>query len=241
MSDFVNNLFGWEVSDPDLVDDTVWQEVYETYVNDPSMKEWFKQNNPNAYQSVTARMLEAVRHDYWTPSEDVIESLAKEYEESVAENGASCCHHTCGNPLLYEFVSGKVSVPGYSEQIEAATKAETLETTEKTQSSSSGSHHSHNTGNATVKASSSSNQTSQDSNGGYGTDTSKPDPEVQKSSDTDYVEGYEMQKDSTEEPDNSGFSFSGSDIFGILVVVVAAGGIYLGMIEMIYPHSAVFF
>jgi len=229
MSDFVNNLFGWEVSDPDLVDDTVWQEVYETYVNDPSMKEWFKQNNPNAYQSVTARMLEAVRHDYWTPSEDVIESLAKEYEESVAENGASCCHHTCGNPLLYEFVSGKVSVPGYSEQIEAATKAETLETTEKTQSSSSGSHHSHNTGNATVKASSSSNQTSQDSNGGYGTDTSKPDPEVQKSSDTDYVEGYEMQKDSTEEPDNSGFSFSGSDIFGILVVVVAAGGIYLGM------------
>ena len=231
MSDFVNNLFGWEVSDPDLVDDTVWQEVYETYVNDPSMKEWFKQNNPNAYQSVTARMLEAVRHDYWTPSEDVIESIAKEYEESVAENGASCCHHTCGNPLLHEFVSGTVSVPGYSEQIEAATKTKTLETTEKTQSSSSNSHHNHNIGNATVasKTSSSSNQTSQDSNGGYGTDTSEPDPGTQKSSDTDYVEGYEMQRDSTEEPNNSEFSFSGSDIFGILFVVVAAGGIYLGM------------
>lgn len=231
MSEFVDNLFGWEVSDPDLVDDTVWQDVYETYVNDPSMKEWFKQNNPSAYQSVTARMLEAVRHDYWTPSDDVIESLAKEYEESVAENGASCCHHTCGNPLLHEFVSGKVSVPGYSEQIEAATKAETLETTEKTQSSSSGSHHDHNTGNATVvpKTSSSSNQTSQESDGGYGTDTSEPDPGVQKSSDTDYVEGYEMQKDSAEEPDNSGFSFSGSDVIGILFVVVVAGGIYLGM------------
>ncbi|AKB53516.1 CobN-like chelatase BtuS for metalloporphyrine salvage [Methanosarcina barkeri 227] len=231
MSEFVDNLFGWEVSDPDLVDDTVWQEVYETYVNDPSMKEWFKQNNPSAYQSVTARMLEAVRHDYWAPSDDVIESLAKEYEESVAENGASCCHHTCGNPLLHEFVSGKVSVPGYSEQIEAATKAETLETTEETQSSSSGSHHDHNTGNATVvpKASSSSNQTSQESDGGYGTDTSEPDPGVQKSSDTDYVEGYEMQKDSAEEPENSGFSFSGSDVIGILFVVVVAGGIYLGM------------
>ncbi|WP_292373804.1 cobaltochelatase subunit CobN [Methanosarcina sp. UBA411] len=231
MSDFVNNLFGWEVSDSDLVDDTVWQEVYETYVNDPSMKEWFKQNNPNAYQSVTARMLEAVRHDYWTPSEDVIESLAKEYEESVAENGVSCCHHTCGNLLLHEFVSGTVSVPGYSEKIEAATKTKTLETTEKTQSSSSDSHHDHNTGNATVvpKTSSSSNQTSQDSNGGYGTDTSEPDPGTQKSLDTDYVEGYEMQRDSSEEPDNSGFSFSGSDIFGIFFVVVAAGGIYIGM------------
>lgn len=230
MSDFVNNLFGWEVSDPELVDDTVWQDVYETYVNDPSMKEWFKKNNPNAYQSVTARMLEAVRHDYWKPSEDVVENLAKEYEESVAENGVSCCHHTCGNPLLHEFVSGTVSVPGYAEQIETATKAKDLETTEETQSSS-GSHHDHNTGNATLvpKTSSSSNQTSQDSSGGYGTDTSKPEPEVKKSADTDYVEGYEMQKDSAEEPENNGVSFSGSDIFGILFVVVAAGGIYLGI------------
>lgn len=230
MSDFVNNLFGWEVSDPDLVDDTVWQDVYETYVNDPAMKEWFKKNNPNAYQSVTARMLEAVRHDYWKPSEDVVENLAKEYEESVAENGVSCCHHTCGNPLLNEFVSGTVSVPGYAEQIETATKAKDLETTEETQSSS-GSHHDHNTGNATIvpKTSSSSNQTSQDSTGGYGTDTSKPEPEVKKSTDTDYVEGYEMQKDSAEEPENNGVSFSGSDIFGILFVVVAAGGIYLGI------------
>jgi len=230
MSDFVNNLFGWEVSDPELVDDTVWQDVYETYVNDLSMKEWFKKNNPNAYQSVTARMLEAVRHDYWKPSEDVVENLAKEYEESVAENGVSCCHHTCGNPLLNEFVSGTVSVPGYAEQIETATKAKDLETTEETQSSS-GSHHDHNTGNATVvpKTSSSGNQTSQDSSGGYGTETSKPEPEVKKSADTDYVEGYEMQKDSAEEPENNGVSFSGSDIFGILFVVVAAGGIYLGI------------
>jgi len=244
MSDFVNNLFGWEVSAPDLVDDTVWQNVYETYVNDPSMREWFKQNNPDAYQSVTARMLEAVRHNYWTPSEDVIESLATEYEQSVAENGASCCHHTCGNPLLHEFVSGTVSVPGYAEQIEAATKAETLETAEEAQSSGgSSSHHSHSTGNATVvskdntssnqtskatSGESDSNKTSQDSDAGYGTDSSEPAPEIQKSADSNYVEGYEMQKDSAEEPDNSGFSFSGSDIFGILFVVVAVGGIYLG-------------
>lgn len=238
MSDFVNNLFGWEVSAPDLVDDTVWQEVYETYANDPSMREWFKQNNPNAYQSLTARMLEAVRHDYWTPSEDVIESLATEYEQSVAENGASCCHHTCGNPLLHEFVSGTVSVPGYSEQMEAATKAETLETTEEIQSSSS----SHSTGNAVVSkgsassnqtskatsGESASNQTSQDSDAGYGTDSSEAAPDIQKSADSNYVEGYEMENGSTEKADTSGVSFSGSDIFGILFVVVAVGGIYLG-------------
>ncbi|MFZ2498487.1 cobaltochelatase subunit CobN [Methanosarcina sp.] len=241
MSEFVDNLFGWEVSDPELVDDTVWQEVYKTYVNDPAMREWFKQNSPSAYQSITGRMLEAVRHDYWAPSDDVIESLATEYEQSVAESGASCCHHTCGNPLLNEFVSGMVSVPGYSEQMEAATKAKAQENTENTQGSSS--HSSKSTGNATVVSKdntssnqtskpiseeSDNNQTSQDSGAGYGTDSSKPAPDIQKSADSNYVEGYEMESSSAEKADNSGFSFSGSDIFGILFVVAAVGGIYLG-------------
>lgn len=71
-------------------------------------------------------------------------------------------------------------------------------------------------------------QTSRDSKAGYGTDSSEPAPEIQKSADPDYVEGYEMQKDSAKEPDNNGVSFSGSDVFGILFVVAAAGGIYLG-------------
>jgi len=228
MSEFVNNLFGWEVSDPDLVDDTVWEHVYETYVNDPSMKDWFRQNNPDAYQSITARMLEAVRHGYWTPSEEIIESLATAYEESVAENGATCCHHTCGNPLLDKFVSGIASVPGYSEQLEAATQAKTQETIEETQSSSS-SHSSHSTGNATVvsKESKLSNQTTQDSEAGYGMD-SPESSSPEKSADSNYVEGYEMQRDPVEE-ESGGMSFSGSDIVGVLFVVVAVGGIYLGM------------
>ena len=235
MSEFVNNLFGWEVSDPDLVDDSVWEQTYETYVNNPSMKEWFKQNNPDAYQSLTARMLEAVRHEYWKPSDEVIESLAKEYEESVAENGASCCHHTCGNPLLHEFVSGMVSVPGYAEQLKAATQAETQEAPDEAQSSSSSSK-GHQTSvaeklNQTAKAnseSSESNQTVQDSDAGYGLDSSKPAPEVRNAADPDYVEGYEMQKDPVEEAENGGMSFSGSDIVGVLFVLLATGGIYLG-------------
>lgn len=234
MSEFVDNLFGWEVSSPDLVDDTVWQQVYETYANDPSMREWFKQNNPDAYQSITARMLEAVRHDYWAPSEEVIESLATEYEESVAENGASCCHHTCGNPLLHEFVSGMVSVPGYTEQIKAATQVEP-EITESQSSSSSSKGHQTSVAeklNQTSSASSESkesNQTAQDSNAGYGMDSPEPAPEVRQSSESDYVEGYEMQKETpVKEEESGGLSFSGSDIFGVLFVVAAVGGIYLG-------------
>ena len=195
----MDNLFGWEVSDPDLVDDTVWQQVYETYANDPAMREWFKQNNPDAYQSITARMLEAVRHDYWAPSEEVIESLATAYEESVAENGAACCHHTCGNPLLHEFVNGMVSVPGYAEKIEAATKVD-KEITDTQSSSHSSKGRQTSVAeklNQTARSSSESqesNQTAKDSNTGYGIDSPEPASEVQQNSEYDYVEGYEMQK-----------------------------------------------
>ena len=42
MSEFLEQPFGWDVSDPDLVDDTVWEQVYETHANDASMKEWFQ-------------------------------------------------------------------------------------------------------------------------------------------------------------------------------------------------------
>jgi len=43
------------------------------------------------------------------------------------------------------------------------------------------------------------------------------------------VEGYEMQKEeNVKEEESGGISFSGSDIVGILFVVAAVGGIYLG-------------
>ncbi len=50
---------------------------------------------------------------------------------------------------------------------------------------------------------------------GYGTDSpnSASAPEIQKSADSDYVEGYEMQKESAEEKESGGMSFSGADIF----------------------------
>ena len=125
-----------------------------------------------------------------------------------------------------------VSVPGFSEAIENATQ-ESLEQEETEKQSSSGEKHSSggNKGSSTpvIRSAESSNQTVVESDAGYGIDSPEPAPEVSKSTaDPDYVEGYEMQKDSANEPEDNGFSFSGSDIFGILFVVAAIGGIYFG-------------
>ena len=117
MSDFLENLWGWEALNPDLISDDVWNQVYGTYVGDSELSDWLKDNNPYAYQSMTARMLDTALKGNWDASDEVLKSLATEYAESVVNDGVTCCHHTCGNPLLNEYVNGLVSVPGFSDAI----------------------------------------------------------------------------------------------------------------------------
>jgi cobaltochelatase CobN len=237
MSEFVDNLWGWEVSNPELVDDQMWENVYYRYVND-DMESFFNENNPGAYQSITGRMLEGVRKGYIDLPDDVVNDLVKEYIESVAENGATCCHHTCGNPLLDDFVQGNMGAAGlyqevmdqYDKKLADATKIPESQSnpTETTSTSSSRSSSSSNTGTelkVTESGSGSSNQTLMS---GAGMDMETPAEDAVKSTTDNYVEGYEMTKESTSAPESSSFSFTGSDIFASVFVLGMLGAIYVG-------------
>lgn len=235
MNAFIENMRVWEVATPDLVTENMWNEVYKTYFRDQydtGVAEHLKNTNPYAYQSIALNLIESVRRGDWNPPEEVLNELAREYAESVVEDGAACCHHTCGNPTLNSYVAGLVSVPGFSEAIEAATKqkfepSQELEPDGPEKRSGSG-----NKGSSTpvVRSAESSNQTVMEEDSGYGIDSPGPAPQVTKSAtDPNYVEGYEMTKESVEKEEGEGMSFSGADILGTLFVMVAAGGIYLGM------------
>ncbi len=115
MSHFVEYLWGWQVTTPDKVDAAKWQQSYEVYVEDKyglELKEFFDKASPWAYQSVTGRMLEAVRKGYWQADEKVTTKCAVDYAVSVVEKGVACCDHTCNNPLLNQMVVSIISLPG---------------------------------------------------------------------------------------------------------------------------------
>lgn len=115
LSNFVEYLWGWQVTTPDTVGQEKWRQVYEVYVEDRhgmELKEFFNQANPWAYQSLTARMLEAVRKGYWQAEDGVQQKLAVEYALNVVEKGVACCDHTCNNPLLNQMVVSLISLPG---------------------------------------------------------------------------------------------------------------------------------
>jgi cobaltochelatase CobN len=216
----------------------MWNEMYEVYIQDKydlGMKEFFNENNPWARQSMLARMLEAARKDYWDASDEVIQALTAEYAESVAENGVTCCHHTCGNPTLDEYVNGIMSVPGvvskeiaaeYNNQVYEATyrvtQTDTIitETTEKKRSSGS------NTGEAKIVESGSGNQTIE-STAGYGTDLQEESGLKSTQQQDNYVEGYEMTRE-TVDTESGSMTFSAVDLMGIIVALAVFGLIAYG-------------
>ena len=115
MADFAENLWGWQVTVRDAVDAAKWKQVFDVYVEDKygmDLKAFFNQHSPWAYQSMTARMLEAVRKGYWRADEQITRKLAAEYALNVVEKGVACCDHTCNNPMLNQMVAGIISLPG---------------------------------------------------------------------------------------------------------------------------------
>ncbi|MDN3515271.1 MAG: cobaltochelatase subunit CobN [Candidatus Brocadia sp.] len=115
MAEIVENMWGWQVTVPESMDAARWEQMFEVYVTDKygmDLEEFFKEKNPYAYQSITARMLETVRKGYWQPAEEILQTLAKDYAETVAEYGAACCEHTCNNPAFQQYTMDILNVPG---------------------------------------------------------------------------------------------------------------------------------
>jgi cobaltochelatase CobN len=107
MRAFVEYLWGWDATAPEVIDDAKWQETFDVYVQDKhklDMAEFFEQSSPFAYQDMTARMVETVRKGYWKADAATTKRLLEEYVESVNRHGVGCAEHTCGNPRLQKYV-----------------------------------------------------------------------------------------------------------------------------------------
>ncbi|MEA2045359.1 MAG: cobaltochelatase subunit CobN [Euryarchaeota archaeon] len=200
MDKFTEYLWGWDVTVPDLVTETMWNQAYDVYVNDKydmGLKEFFDANNPYAYQVMTARMLETSRKGYWHPTEEMEKKLAEEFERSEQEYGVACCHHTCGNPFLREYMQGIL------------TGTETTKSSSGKAKSEGSSRHPYRP--------SSSGVANQTRISGVGTSAERPAEATTAESAMDEVTGYVME---TLEKESAMPSVSGMPLMGILLVLI---------------------
>jgi cobaltochelatase CobN len=97
MLNTVNNFWGWQVMDRNVVRDDQWQEFHESYVKDRyklGMREWFEKSNPTALAQVAERMLEAIRKDYWKADEQTKRELVEVYQEVAAKHDVFSANET---------------------------------------------------------------------------------------------------------------------------------------------------
>ncbi|WP_158089159.1 cobaltochelatase subunit CobN [Cognaticolwellia mytili] len=85
----MDNFFGWQVVDPNLIRNDQWDEYLDIYVNDKlnlALDEWFKDINPAAFARMMERMLEAERKDYWQADPERLKQLVEQYIDVVNNN-----------------------------------------------------------------------------------------------------------------------------------------------------------
>lgn len=134
MVEFVEYLWGWDATVTDVIDDRMWQESFEVYVQDKhelDMDAFFDNNSPYAFQDMSARMIETIRKDYWQADQQTLTELLEALVDSVDQHGISCSDITCGNPRLLEYVlvEGEragldgVDLANFRQAVEAAIQA----------------------------------------------------------------------------------------------------------------------
>ncbi|NPD90956.1 cobaltochelatase subunit CobN [Xylanibacter muris] len=107
-AEVITNTYAWNVMKPDVIDNELWNDIYDTYIADRhnlGTKKYFKSVNPAAVQEITAVMLETVRKGMWKASPEQIQNLADLHAEVIEEYGAACSGFVCDNAKLRDFIS----------------------------------------------------------------------------------------------------------------------------------------
>jgi len=121
-SEFIEYLWGWQVTSPDIINDRVWEEVKAIYVDDAmqlGLAEFLAQDNNRYVQSnILAVMLVAIDKGFWQADAATIKQLAEQFSDNIIEHGNPGSGHTHANHPMYALVKKQLS-PERAQQLEA--------------------------------------------------------------------------------------------------------------------------
>ena len=130
ITEVVTNTYGWNVTKPEVIDDAMWNQIYDVYVTDSyklGTEDFYKQQNPAALQEITAVMLETARKGMWEASEQQISTLANLHTDLVKEFGSAGSGFAGGNAKLQDYIASRVQperATVYKEQIQSMKTAQ---------------------------------------------------------------------------------------------------------------------
>ncbi|MCY0963886.1 cobaltochelatase subunit CobN [Parathalassolituus penaei] len=97
-SEFIEYLWGWQVTNPTMVGDWAWEEVKAVYLDDRyqlGVNEFLERgNNAHVKNNMLAVMLVAIQKGFWNADEQTRRELASQFARLVAANGLPGSGHT---------------------------------------------------------------------------------------------------------------------------------------------------
>lgn len=124
ITEVVTNTYGWNVMKPNVIDNEMWDQIYDVYVKDKmnlGTQEFFKKENPAALQEITAVMMETARKGMWKATNQQLNDVAKLHTDLVKEFGSTGAGFSGSNGKLQDFISKKVSADDakvYNQQLQ---------------------------------------------------------------------------------------------------------------------------
>ncbi len=98
---FFEFAWGWQVTNPEIIRDWMWNEVNDIYFQDKyhiGVTKWFRdERHAPAMINMAAILLTAANKGFWKAREDTIRDLATTLGAMVVRYGPSCSAHVCGN------------------------------------------------------------------------------------------------------------------------------------------------
>ncbi|MEM9621737.1 MAG: cobaltochelatase subunit CobN, partial [Pseudomonadota bacterium] len=120
---FFENLWGWEVTDPALFPDTIWDDTKAIYLDDSygiGVAAFLDEEaNLPVQANMLAIMLVAAHKGYWRTDQETVQELGERFAETVAHAGLPGSGHTQPDHPMLDWITEQVSLPA-REVIETA-------------------------------------------------------------------------------------------------------------------------
>ena len=107
-SEFIEYLWGWQVTSPEIIDSRVWDEVKAVYLDDKlslGLDAFLREgHNQQVLTNIQAILLVAAQKGFWQADEQTLDALAQDFADAIIEHGIPGSGHTHPRHPVYEFI-----------------------------------------------------------------------------------------------------------------------------------------
>ena len=112
-SEFLEYLWGWQITNPDIIKSWMWDEVKSVYMDDRyelGLDEFLeKGHNAHVKTNMLAIMLVAAQKGFWQADEETLKNLSRNFADLIIKNGLPGSGHTHPDHPIYDWIASHLT------------------------------------------------------------------------------------------------------------------------------------